>query len=46
MRRIHKGAEPRSLGEHRRSGGDYDGYAGKDELRDALLKEQGFLCCY
>ena len=46
MRRIHKGAEPRSLREHRRSGGDYDGYAGKDELREALLKEQGFLCCY
>ena len=46
MRRIDKGPGPRSLGEHRRAGGDYDGYAGKDELRDALLKEQGFLCCY
>ncbi|MBL7816698.1 MAG: TIGR02646 family protein [Saprospiraceae bacterium] len=25
---------------------NYDNYKEKDELRDALLKEQGFICCY
>lgn len=25
---------------------DYDNYKEKDELREALLQEQGFICCY
>ncbi|MEO5726577.1 MAG: retron system putative HNH endonuclease [Byssovorax sp.] len=46
MRRIYKGDEPKSLAEHRRSGGNYKTYKEREELGGALLKEQGFLCCY
>lgn len=47
MKNIKKGKEPRLLVQHRQSGGDFDG-AGpwKDEVKRALLKEQGELCCY
>lgn len=47
MRQITKGREPRSLTEHRAAAyATYDNYADKDGLRDALLAEQGSLCCY
>ena len=43
---IRKGNEPRSLIEHRCTpGADFDGLD-KTELRDCLLKEQGYLCAY
>lgn len=46
MRYIHKGHEPASLRDHRRAGGDYSTYTATDDLRAALLLEQGSLCCY
>ena len=47
MRAITKGAEPPSLTEHRLTlYSDYDNYADKDALRDALVSEQRGLCCY
>lgn len=47
MRRIVKGPEPPSLTAHRLTPHcDYDNYAAKDELRDALVAEQRGLCCY
>jgi uncharacterized protein (TIGR02646 family) len=46
MRRIHKGSEPKSLAEHRRGGGSYATYAKRDDVGEALLKEQGAICCY
>ena len=47
MRDITKGPEPRSLTEHRAGEHcDYDNYQGKDELRQALVREQCGLCCY
>lgn len=47
MRTITKGVEPASLTEHcRMSYSDYDNYKEKDELREALVKEQRGLCCY
>ncbi len=47
MRRIRKGKEPKSWAEYRLStpGARYDD-APKDDLRRALLAEQGYLCCY
>ena len=45
MKQISKGREPRSLTEHRSRGGDFDGLS-KDELREQLLAEQGYICCY
>jgi uncharacterized protein (TIGR02646 family) len=47
MRNIAKGAEPRSLTAHcvqRYS--TYNNYREKQELRDALVREQRGLCCY
>ena len=47
MRQIVKQQEPASLTAHRltlHSG--YDNYAQKQDLRDALVGEQGALCCY
>jgi hypothetical protein len=39
--------EPKSLRLHRqKSVSNYDNYAEKDDLRRALLEEQGYLCCY
>jgi uncharacterized protein (TIGR02646 family) len=47
MKRIVKGKEPKSLLEHRlKSFADYDNYPEKDKLRESLLTEQGYICCY
>ncbi len=47
MRSIRKGRAPRSLTEHRASAhSNYDNFADKDTLREALVAEQGGLCCY
>ena len=47
MKHIEKGCEPQSLTLHRRhKGADYDNYEQKDDLRSALLREQGGICCY
>ena len=47
MRHIVKGNEPRSLVEHRSQPyADYDNYPQKDDLRQSLLTEQGYICCY
>ncbi|HSN98168.1 MAG TPA: retron system putative HNH endonuclease [Candidatus Nanopelagicales bacterium] len=47
MRRIRKGPEPEAWKEYRLStpGATFDG-APKKKLREALLAEQGHLCCY
>lgn len=47
MRAIAKGQEPPSLIAHRQTPHcDYDNYAAKDDLREALVSEQRGLCCY
>lgn len=46
MRFIEKGPEPASLRAHRKSGGTYADYRETDDLRRALLRDQGHLCCY
>jgi uncharacterized protein (TIGR02646 family) len=47
MRAITKGPEPASLTQHRLTPHcDYDNYAGKADLRQALVTEQRGLCCY
>jgi uncharacterized protein (TIGR02646 family) len=49
VRCIKKGSEPRSLTEHRAAANaDFDNLPkrAKDELRRALVTEQGVLCCY
>ncbi|RLC20465.1 MAG: TIGR02646 family protein [Deltaproteobacteria bacterium] len=47
MKYIKKGVEPESLTHHRcKSHADYDNYDKKDDLRNALLMEQGHICCY
>ena len=47
MRAIVKGLEPHSLTEHRAvAHADYENYRSKDELREALSREQRGLCCY
>lgn len=49
MRVIVKGVEPRSLVEHRETpNSDYSnlGNGAKQDLRDALVREQRGLCCY
>jgi uncharacterized protein (TIGR02646 family) len=47
MRAIKKGLEPTSLTAHRKATHcDYDNYADKAALRDALIAEQRGLCCY
>lgn len=47
MRPIRKGCEPLSLKKHRATPhSDYDNYAEKDDLRGALVTEQGSICCY
>jgi uncharacterized protein (TIGR02646 family) len=47
VRAITKGPEPASLTRHRlTSYCDYDNYAGKDDLRHALVTDQRGLCCY
>lgn len=47
MRTIQKGREPVSLTRHRQQpNADYDNYADKAALRQALVAEQRGLCCY
>ena len=47
MKHITKGQEPQSLIQHRKQPhSGYDNYAVKDDLREALLAEQGGICCY
>ncbi len=47
MKKIVKQSEPESLTEHRsKPYADYDNYPAKDELRESLLEEQGYICCY
>jgi len=47
MKYIRKGKEPDSLTQHRAKGNlSYDDYREKDELRECLVKEQGYICCY
>ena len=47
MRTIQKGPEPASLTRHRQQPhADYDNYADKAALRQALVAEQRGLCCY
>jgi len=47
MKNITKGTEPRSLVEHRcQTAADFDNFSDKQGLRDALVQEQGFVCCY
>lgn len=44
---INKGKEPSSLTEYKRlSNATYQDFQGKDDIRESLLKEQGFLCAY
>jgi uncharacterized protein (TIGR02646 family) len=46
MRYIQKGPEPRSLLQHRLTPhATYDNLR-KDEVREQLAREQGFICCY
>jgi len=47
MKQIKKGKEPASLLAHRKKHhANYDNYSEKEGLRDALVKEQGYICCY
>jgi uncharacterized protein (TIGR02646 family) len=47
MKQIKKDKEPASLLEHRKnSHANYDNYSKKDDLRDSLVQEQGYICCY
>ncbi|MFN0119876.1 MAG: TIGR02646 family protein [Blastocatellia bacterium] len=47
MRNIVKGPEPQSLKDHRRAANaDYDNYTAKQDLRQAIVREQRGLCCY
>ena len=47
MRYIKKGTEPQSLTKYKKESNAYnDGYEKKDEIREKLLKEQGYLCGY
>ncbi|WP_414529720.1 retron system putative HNH endonuclease [Nodularia chucula] len=47
MKRIIKGAEPPCLLKYRQiDGANYEGYSPKKPLKEALLTEQGYICCY
>lgn len=47
MKHIIKGSEPPSLLQYRQTqDANYDGYHPKEPLKQALLKEQGYICCY
>lgn len=47
MRYIQKSTEPESLTKYKKQKGAYfDGYDKKDDVRRALLKEQGYVCGY
>lgn len=44
---IRKGTEPESLTKYRKEKfAYYDGYKDKDDVREKLLEEQGYLCAY
>ena len=44
---IIKGKEPSSLTQYKKTKGAYfDGFSKKDDIRRALLEEQGYLCAY
>jgi len=45
MKQITKNSEPRSLVQHRANGGTFENLP-KDEVRNSLLGEQGYICCY
>ena len=47
MRYIRKGDSPESLLRYARNkNAYYDGYREKDDVREQLLQEQGYLCGY
>lgn len=47
MKSIIKQSEPKSLVAHRsQANANYENYPDKDKLRESLLKEQGYICCY
>ena len=47
MRNIQKGAEPKSLTQHRcNTNSNYENYAEKEDLRESLVAEQRGICCY
>ncbi|MEY4531174.1 MAG: hypothetical protein RLZZ156_1895 [Deinococcota bacterium] len=47
MRVIRKKTEPKSLIKHRKkSHSNFDNYAEKQDLRDKLVEEQGYICAY
>lgn len=47
MRYIKKGEEPKSLTAYKKDKfAYYDGYTEKDEIRENLMKDQGYLCGY
>lgn len=47
MRYIQKGKAPESLIQYAKNKNAYfDGYPDKDDVREQLLKEQGYLCGY
>lgn len=47
MRYIKKGEEPKTLTEYKKfENAYYNGYKEKDEIKECLLKEQGYLCGY
>ena len=47
MRTIQKGPAPATLTQHRQQPhANYDNYADKDHLRQALVAEQRGVCCY
>lgn len=47
MIHIRKGQEPQSLIAYRKTpGATYEGYRAKDDVRRALLRDQGYLCAY
>jgi len=50
VKQIRKGAEPRELRQHRLAGGRFADVQGetkwKQHLQEALLRDQGGLCCY
>ena len=46
MRYITKGREPASLTQYKKQSGAYFDGANKEDIRQALLEEQGYLCAY
>ena len=44
---IKKGQEPNSLTEYKKEpNACYEDFRDKDDIRDALLRDQGYLCAY